>query len=52
MPGNPVDLVAGLDFSVTMPIIENLMLSGEVDAIIFTWVAAMREPELRMPSGT
>jgi acyl-CoA synthetase (NDP forming) len=50
VPGNPIDLVAGLDFSVTMPIIENLMLSGEVDAIIFTWVAALREPELRMPS--
>ncbi len=50
VPGNPVDLVAGLDFSVTVPIIETLMRSGEVDAIIFTWVAALREPEVRMPS--
>lgn len=50
VPGNPVDLVAGLNFQVTLPIIETLMDSGEVDAIIFTWVAALREPELRMPS--
>ncbi len=50
VPGNPVDMVAGLDFNVTTPIIDILMRSGEVDAIIFTWVAAMREPELRMPS--
>lgn len=50
VPGNPVDLVAGLDFQVTLPIIETMMLSGEVDAVIFTFVAALREPELRMPS--
>jgi len=48
-PGNPIDLVAGLDFSVTLPIIETLMRSGEVDAVIFTFVAVIRDPAVRTP---
>ena len=42
VPGNPVDLVAGLNFSVIKPIIEILMKSGEVDAVIFLWIGAPR----------
>lgn len=42
VPGNPVDLVAGLDFTVIKPIIETLMKSGEVDAVIFLWIGAPR----------
>ncbi len=42
VPGNPVDLVAGLDFTVIKPAIETLMKSGEVDAVIFLWIGAPR----------
>lgn len=47
VPGNPVDLVAGLDFSVIKPVVEILMESGEVDAIIFIWIASLRDSEVR-----
>jgi acyl-CoA synthetase (NDP forming) len=43
VPGNPVDLVAGLDFSVLKPTIEILMKSGEVDAVMFLWIGAPRQ---------
>ncbi|MEW6553405.1 MAG: CoA-binding protein [Actinomycetota bacterium] len=42
VPGNPVDLVAGLDFRVLKPTIEILMRSGEVDAVMFLWIGAPR----------
>ena len=42
VPGNPVDLVAGLDFGVLKPAIEILMKSGEVDAVMFLWIGAPR----------
>ncbi len=42
VPGNPVDLVAGLDFTVLKPVIEILMRSGEVDAVMFLWIGAPR----------
>lgn len=42
VPGNPVDLVAGLDFSILKPTIEILMRSGEVDAVMFLWIGAPR----------
>ncbi len=42
VPGNPVDLVAGLDFSVIKPVIETIMTSGEVDAVLFLWIGAPR----------
>ncbi|UCD85229.1 MAG: CoA-binding protein [Deltaproteobacteria bacterium] len=35
VPGNPVDLVAGLRFETIVPIIEILMKSGEVDSLMF-----------------
>lgn len=38
VPGNPVDLVAGLRFDTIMPIIETLMKSGEVDSIMFIFI--------------
>jgi acyl-CoA synthetase (NDP forming) len=41
-PGNPVDLVAGLDFMIIKPVIEILMTSGEVDAVMFLWIGAPR----------
>jgi acyl-CoA synthetase (NDP forming) len=44
VPGNPVDLVAGLDFGVLKPTIEILMKSGEVDAVMFLWIGAPRRP--------
>lgn len=42
VPGNPVDLVAGLDFTILKPVIEVLMKSGEVDAVMFLWIGAPR----------
>lgn len=48
VPGNPVDLVAGLDFSVIKPVIETLMTSGEVDAVIFLWIGAPRLKNARV----
>jgi hypothetical protein len=42
VPGNPVDLVAGLDFNVLKPSIEILMRSGEVDALMLLWIGATR----------
>jgi acyl-CoA synthetase (NDP forming) len=40
VPGNPIDLVAGLDFTVIKPVMEILMKSGEVDAVVFLWIGA------------
>lgn len=48
VPGNPVDLVAGLDFSVIKPVIETLMTSGEVDAVMFLWIGAPRLKNARI----
>ena len=42
VPGNPVDMVAGLDLSIIKPILEILMESGEVDAILLIFVEAPR----------
>jgi acyl-CoA synthetase (NDP forming) len=46
VPGNPIDLVAGLDFQIIKPIIEILMKSGEVDSVMFLWIGA---PHNRKP---
>ncbi|MDD3718173.1 MAG: CoA-binding protein [Actinomycetota bacterium] len=43
VPGNPVDLVAGLDFTILKPVIEILMKSGDVDAVMFLWIGAPRD---------
>jgi acyl-CoA synthetase (NDP forming) len=41
-PGNPVDLVAGLDLTVIKPVMEILMKSGEVDSVMFIWIGSPR----------
>jgi acyl-CoA synthetase (NDP forming) len=51
VPGNPIDLVAGLDLSVPFPLIDLLMRSGEVDAVLFTFVTTLREAGVRTPPG-
>jgi acyl-CoA synthetase (NDP forming) len=45
VPGNPVDLVAGLDFNIIKPAIEILMKSGEVDSIMFLWIGAPKNED-------
>jgi acyl-CoA synthetase (NDP forming) len=42
VPGNPVDLVAGLDLRVIQPIVELLMRSGEVDSVLFIFIESQR----------
>ena len=42
VPGNPIDLVAGLDLSVIEPVIETVMRSGEVDSVMFMFIEAPR----------
>jgi len=42
VPGNPVDLVAGLDLSIVKPILETLMRSGEVDSVMFIMIESQR----------
>ncbi len=42
VPGNPIDLVAGLNIGVIAPIIEILMRSGEVDAVAFIYIESTR----------
>lgn len=42
VPGNPVDLVAGLDLRVIQPIIELLIRSGEVDCVLFIFIESQR----------
>jgi acyl-CoA synthetase (NDP forming) len=43
VPGNPVDLVAGLNFASIMPIINILMASAEVDAIMLLFIGPPRD---------
>ncbi len=54
VPGNPVDLVAGLDLTVLRPIIETVMRSGEVDSVMFIFVESQRNkgPNVRECGGT
>jgi acyl-CoA synthetase (NDP forming) len=42
VPGNPVDLVAGLDLTVVRPILETLMKCGEVDSVLFIFIESQR----------
>ncbi|MHB8779847.1 MAG: acetate--CoA ligase family protein [Candidatus Geothermincolia bacterium] len=46
VPGNPVDMVAGLDFEAMPKVMRILMDSGEVDSIIFIWQTPARAPGL------
>ena len=38
VPGNPVDLVAGLNFGIVPPILDTLMKSGEIDALMLLFI--------------
>lgn len=53
VPGNPVDLVAGLDLTVIIPVIEAVMTSGEVDSVLFIFFEATRNkgPRVRSAGG-
>lgn len=42
VPGNPIDLVAGLDLTIIGPILETLIESGEVDSLLLIFVEAPR----------
>lgn len=42
VPGNPIDLVAGLDLTIIGPILETLIESGEVDALLLIFIEAPR----------
>jgi acyl-CoA synthetase (NDP forming) len=42
VPGNPIDLVAGLRFDTIGPILEILIGSGEVDSIMFLFIGPPR----------
>jgi acyl-CoA synthetase (NDP forming) len=42
VPGNPIDLVAGLDLTILKPVLDIVMRSGEVDSVMFIFVEAER----------
>lgn len=48
VPGNPIDLVAGLNPAIIKPVIEILMRSGEVDSVMFIYIESTRK---RGPGG-
>lgn len=48
VPGNPIDLVAGLDLSVIKPILEILMKSGEVDSVLLIFIESPRSKGLNL----
>lgn len=49
VPGNPVDLVAGLDMTIIPRVMEIMRDSGEVDALLFIFVAPTRASGLGPP---
>jgi len=51
VPGNPVDLVAGLDFGSIKPILEILMKSGEVDSILLIFIGPPPIKGVRTPKS-
>ena len=48
VPGNPVDLVAGLDLRVIKPILEALLTSGEVDSVLFIFIESQRSKGIKI----
>jgi acyl-CoA synthetase (NDP forming) len=48
VPGNPVDLVAGLDLRVVQPILEALLTSGEVDSVLFIFIESQRSKGIKI----
>lgn len=51
VPGNPIDLVAGLDLAVIIPVIEAVIRSGEVDSVLFIFFEATRQKGPRVEQG-
>ncbi len=49
VPGNPVDMVAGLNFGFISPLIETIMRSGEVDSIMMLFISPPRNREKDAP---
>ena len=47
VPGNPVDLVAGLNFGVVPGILETIMMSNEIDALLLLFIG----PQSQDPDG-
>ena len=52
VPGNPVDLVAGLDLTVIKPVLETIMRSGEADSILFIFVGSERSRTINTAQTT
>jgi len=48
VPGNPVDLVAGLDLRITRPILETLLTCGEVDSVLLIFIESQRSKPVRV----
>jgi acyl-CoA synthetase (NDP forming) len=44
-PGNPVDLVAGMNFQVVIPVMDLLMQSNEIDALLLLFIGPPRSKE-------
>jgi acetate---CoA ligase (ADP-forming) len=42
VPGNPVDLVAGLNFQIVLPVITTMMESGEIDSLLLLFIGPPR----------
>ncbi len=53
VPGNPIDLVAGLNLQVIIPVVEAVMTSGEVDSVLFIFFESTREKSRKIgdPGG-
>ena len=51
VPGNPVDLVAGNRFDTILPIMEVLLKSNEIDALIFTFVGPPKIDRADIPEN-
>ena len=48
VPGNQVDLVAGLDLRVTKPILEALLTCGEVDSVLLIFIESQRSKAVKV----
>lgn len=51
VPGNPVDMVAGLNFASIIPIMEILMKSGEIDLLIVLFIGPPHVERARKPAS-
>jgi len=51
VPGNPVDMVAGLNFASITPVMEILMRSGEIDSLIVLFIGPPQLDRARQPAS-